>query len=67
MSSPAHPESEHAHPEQNGSFLTPHGKKKLRTYGGRAGLVGAGVLAAIAAIYGASSCSPKNYDAMNQQ
>lgn len=67
MSSHTHPESDHAHPGQSSSFLTPHGKKKLKTYGGRAGLVGAGVLAAIAAIYGPSSCSPKNYDAMNQQ
>jgi hypothetical protein len=51
----------------NHDILTPHGKRKLKKHSKQVGLIWAGVLAAIGAIYGPSACDSKNYDAPNQQ
>lgn len=69
MSSPT-PHEDHEQDNQHANdhaMLTPHGKQTMKKHGGRIGLVGAGVLVTVAAIYGPSACSPKNYDAINQQ
>lgn len=64
---PGHGQDQHesAHTEHN--ILTPHGKATIKKYSGRIGWLSAGVLGAIAVIYGPSACSPKKYDALNQQ